>query len=149
MKKKIFIFSVIISVVVAVSGIAYYFHYQSELEEKAAEAAAKEAEMPKPHDYCLITYLESSDNGKTWHKTNVTTGKKPMFKAQCWKKYIQILDGFSASIDKNGQWCNKIDDNKIIAHPAMYFSDQPFESKDELAPKVDTPNEALQDNKAN
>ncbi|MBY7733643.1 hypothetical protein K6985_01115 [Francisella philomiragia] len=103
--------------------------------------------MPKPHDYCLITYLESSDDGKTWHKTNVTTGKKPMFKAQCWKKYIQILDGFSASIDKNGQWCNKIDDNKIIAHPAMYFSDQPFESKDDLAPKVDTPNESLQDDK--
>ncbi|AEI36378.1 MULTISPECIES: hypothetical protein [Francisella] len=144
MKKKLFIFTIIVGLIIAVSGITYYFHYQSELEEKAAEAE-KEAQMPKPHDYCLITYLESSDNGKTWHKTNVTTGKKAMFKAQCWKKYIQILDGFSASIDKNGQWCNKIDDNKIIAHPAMYFSDQPFESKDDLAPKVDTPNESLQD----
>ena len=53
-----------------------------------------------------------------------------MFKAQCWKRYIQILDGFAASINADGKWLSKTQDGKIIVHPSMYFADKPFELQD-------------------
>ena len=129
MKKKIIISTIIISVIAAISGVAYYFYYQA-LQEEIAEQAQEKAALPKPTDYCLITYQESADDSKTWHKVNVVSGQKLMFKAQCWKRYIQILDGFAASIDTDGKWYNKTEDNKIITHPAMYFADKPFDLQD-------------------
>ncbi|APC91640.1 MULTISPECIES: hypothetical protein [Francisella] len=134
MKKKIIIIAVIVSVIAVASGIAYYFHYQA-VQEELAEQAQEEAALPKPTDYCLITYQESADNGRTWHKVNINSGQKPMFKAQCWKKYIQILDSFAASADTDGKWYSKTQDGKIIAHPSMYFADKPFELQDK-APSV-------------
>ncbi|MFV9925338.1 MAG: hypothetical protein AB8U93_07035 [Francisella endosymbiont of Hyalomma scupense] len=128
MKKKIIIVA-IISIIAIISGIAYYFHYQA-VQEELAEQAQEEAALLKPINYCLITYQESADNGKTWHKVNVNNGQKPMFKAQCWKRYIQILDGFAISIDADGKWLNKTQDGKIIVHPSMYFADKPFELQD-------------------
>lgn len=134
MKKKIIISTIIISIIIVISGIGYYFHYQT-IQEELAEQAQEEAALPKPTDYCLITYQQSTDNGKTWQKVNVINGQKPMFKAQCWKRYIQILDGFAASTDTDGKWYSKTEDGKIIAHPAMYFADKPFEIQDK-APVV-------------
>ncbi|AJI45921.1 hypothetical protein IBE11_08160 [Francisella tularensis subsp. novicida] len=134
MKKKIIISTIIISIIIVISGIGYYFHYQT-VQEELAEQAQEEAALPKPTDYCLITYQQSTDNGKTWQKVNVINGQKPMFKAQCWKRYIQILDGFAASTDTDGKWYSKTEDGKIIAHPAMYFADKPFDIQDK-APVV-------------
>lgn len=80
----------------------------------------------------MIIYQESADNGKTWHKVNVNNGQKPMFKAQCWKRYIQILDGLTARIDANGKWLSKTQYGNIIVHPSMYFADKPFELQDKV-----------------
>ncbi|KHS53908.1 hypothetical protein RB23_07570, partial [Francisella tularensis subsp. holarctica] len=65
MKKKIIISTIIISIIIVISGIGYYFHYQT-IQEELAEQAQEEAALPKPTDYCLITYQQSTDNGKTW-----------------------------------------------------------------------------------
>lgn len=129
MNKKIIITSLILLVII-VSGGLYYSHYEAKVEkQKAEEKAKRQASMPKPSSYCLITYKQSSDDGKNWRTVIIDGGEKPVYKAQCWKKYIHLLDGFKASTDSDGKWQSKTKNGKIIAHPAMHFSDEPFKAK--------------------
>ncbi|AIT08829.1 hypothetical protein LO80_01775 [Candidatus Francisella endociliophora] len=147
MKKKLIIASIVL-LVVAISGGLYYNHNEEVIEEQE-QLAKEKANMPKPSDYCLITYQQSSDNGKNWHTVIINSGKKPVYKAQCWKKYIHILDGFKASINHDdGIWHSKLKDGKIIAHPSMHFSDKPFEAEHTSTTKAgkDTQNKSKQNN---
>lgn len=139
MKKKLIIISIIFVIVAMISGTLYYFHYEAIQAEEQKEAEAK-AKLPKPTNYCLITYQLSSDNGKSWHNVTINSGQKAIYKAQCWKKYIHILDGFKASTDTDGTWQSKTEDGKIIAHPSMHFSDKPFETKDKEQKTSKKPN---------
>jgi len=131
MKKKVIIASMIVLFLVVFSGL-FYHHHEKVLEQQKIEQEQKKekSNSPKPTDYCLITYQQSKDSGKNWHTVIINSGQKPIFKAQCWKKYIHILDGFKASInDNNGLWHSKLKNGVIIAHPSMHFSDKPFNAE--------------------
>ena len=84
----------------------------------------------------MITYKVSTDDEKTWHQVLLNSGQKPIYKAQCWKKYIQILDGFKASTTADGKWYSKKQEDKTIDQPSMHFSDEPFDSLSK-APDLD------------
>ncbi|AXA34700.1 hypothetical protein FLM55_03100 [Francisella sp. Scap27] len=83
--------------------------------------------MNEPNNYCYITYQVSTDNGKSWHKAILNKGIKPLSKAECWKRYINKLKNFPTQATKDGKWESKNIKNKILANPAMKFSDKPFE----------------------
>jgi uncharacterized protein YxeA len=128
MKKNLSILVVILAIITIASVIYHELHI--EFAQKASQEKL-EAKMPKesgPTNYCLITYKVSTDNEKTWHEVVINSGQKPVYKAECWKKYIHILDGFNASTTPDGKWYSKEQDGKTIDHPSMHFSDEPFES---------------------
>ncbi|GAB4221836.1 MAG: hypothetical protein Kow0076_0930 [Francisella sp.] len=126
MRKKIVIG--VITAVIITLGSSYYFYEQKLQQEKLAQEQ-EEANKPKPTDYCLLTYEESADNGKTWQKIYVFDGKTPTFKAKCWKEYINIIDQFPPTTDTDGHWYTKTKDNKLLANPSMKISDKPINLK--------------------
>lgn len=129
MKKKVLLASIITIILVIFAGL-YYHHHEEVVEQQKIEQQREQANIPKPTDYCLITYQKSSDNGKNWRTVILNSGAKPIYKAECWKKYIHILDGFKASINHDdGIWHSKLKDGITIAHPSMHFSDKPFDAE--------------------
>ena len=128
MKKNLSILIIVLSAITIASFI--YHELRLEFAEKALQEK-KEDNISKasvPTNYCLITYKVSTNNEKTWHQVVLNSGQKPVYKAECWKKYIHILDGFKASTTPDGKWYSKNQDGKTIDHPSMHFSNEPFES---------------------
>ncbi len=128
MKKKLSIFIVVLSIIVVASFI--YHELRLEFAEKAQQAENKKdsSKLSAPKNYCLITYKVSTDSEKTWHEVVINSGQEPIYKAECWKKYIHILDGFKASTSNDGKWYSKNQEGKTIDQPSLHFSDEPFES---------------------
>ena len=140
MKKRLSILAIVLAIIALTSFIYHELHL--EFTEKALKEENK-SNAPKttvPKNYCLITYKVSTNNEKTWHQVVLNSGQKPIYKAECWKKYIHILDGFKASTTPDGKWYSKKQDGKTINHPSMHFSDEPFESLSK-APNLDLPND--------
>ncbi len=107
MKKNLSIIVIVLAIIAIASVIYHELHI--EFTEKLLKKKL-EANMPKdsgPSNYCLITYKVSTDNEKTWHEVVINSGQKPIYKAECWKKYIHILDGFNASTTHDGKWYSK------------------------------------------
>lgn len=129
MKKKLLIISIIFIIFAGIIGTIIYSQHEAALEKEQEQKKAQQEALLKSGIYCFITYQLSSDNGKTWHKVVINSGEKPIYKAQCWKKYIHLLDGFKASADADGKWFSKTKDGKIISQPSMHFSDTPFQPK--------------------
>ena len=140
MKKKLGILAVVLAIITISSFIYHELHL--EFAKKALKEKNK-SNSPKtavPKNYCLITYKVSTNNEKTWHQVVLNSGHKPIYKAECWKKYIHILDSFKASTGPDGKWFSKSQDGKTIDHPSMHFSDQPFESLSQK-PNLDLPSD--------
>jgi uncharacterized protein YxeA len=143
MKKNLSIFIILLAVITIASFI--YHELRLEFAEKALQEKieAKTFKASVPDNYCLVTYKVSTDNEKTWHQVVINSGQKPIYKAQCWKKYIHILDGFDASTTPDGRWYSKKQKGKTIDHPSMHFSNIPFESLPKN-PKLDLPSDNAQ-----
>ena len=138
MKKKLSILIIVLSVIAIASFI--YHELRIEFAEKSLQEK-KENNISKasvPTNYCLITYKVSTDNQKTWHQVVLNSGQKPIYKAECWKKYLNILDSFKTSTGPDGKWYSKNQDGKTINHPSMHFSNEPFESISKK-PNLDLP----------
>jgi len=136
MKKKLGILAIVLTLITVASFIYHELHIEfteKALKEKNEKNAPK---VSSPKNYCLITYKVSTDDEKTWHQVLLNSGQKPIYKAQCWKKYIQILDGFKASTTADGKWYSKKQEDKTIDQPSMHFSDEPFDSLSK-APDLD------------
>lgn len=133
MKKKITIFVVIFAIIFLTITVYYLSTTLDDVDDTKTIDKPTETHVSAPSNYCQITYKVSTNNGKTWHEAVINNGLKPLYKAECWKKYIKILDKFSASTIKDGQWESKNIKNKILANPAMKFSDEPFENPSKKA----------------
>ncbi|MFT5949804.1 MAG: hypothetical protein ACI9BN_000039, partial [Francisella sp.] len=88
MKKNLSILIIVLSAITIASFI--YHELRLEFAEKALQEK-KEDNISKasvPTNYCLITYKVSTNNEKTWHQVVLNSGQKPVYIAECWKKYI-------------------------------------------------------------
>ncbi|WP_150468293.1 hypothetical protein [Francisella sp. SYW-9] len=128
-KSKILAILVTVAILlIIIASTGYYFHHKSVLKkQEEAKKAAELAAMPKPSSYCLMTYEISTDNGKTWTKKIINNGQKTIYKAECWKKYLEIMKDFQAKKTKDGNWIGKTKDGKQISKPSLQISDQPFD----------------------
>ncbi|MED7787797.1 hypothetical protein [Francisella sp. 19X1-34] len=142
-KKSIVIFIILI-ILILISSTGYYFYHQSVIKkQEEAKKAAEIAAMPKPSSYCLMTYEVSTDKGKTWVKKVINNGQKVTYKAECWKKYLEIMKDFKPETAKDGSWIGKMKDGKLISKPSLQISEKPFD------PNTKEPKPKLQEDKTN
>jgi hypothetical protein len=148
-KSKILAILVTVVILLIIASTGYYFHHQSVLKkQEEAKKAAELAAMPKPSSYCLMTYETSADNGKTWTKKIINNGQKVTYKAECWKKYLEIMKDFQAKKTKDGSWIGKTKDGKLISKPSLQISDQPFDPNTKQ-PKPELKEDQTNDYEAN
>lgn len=139
MKKKITILIVVLAIIF-LTVFAYYLVSNSNKKVESEKKPAEKVKINEPNNFCYITYKVSTDNGKSWHKAILNEGVKPLSKAECWKRYLNKLKKFPTKTTEDGKWESKNFKNKILADPAMKFSNKPFEqvSKEKNKDSKDT-----------